>query len=100
MVAMTTSFCLCFIFSAYNVHVYMRPDGLAGTIVADMEYPARVAYVLLSQLLAQCADQVGCYTGVNVLWLLPCKCTTLKMMVSCLDGKLHVLLLFSVFMAR
>ena len=38
---------------AYNVHVYMRPDGLAGTVTADMAYPTRVAYVLLSQLLEQ-----------------------------------------------
>ncbi len=45
----------------------MRPDGLAGTVVADMEYPTRVAYVLLSQLLAQCADQVGCCcSDINV----------------------------------
>lgn len=33
----------------YNVHVYMRQDGLAGTVTADLEYPPRVAFVLLTQ---------------------------------------------------
>jgi len=35
----------------YNVHVYVRADGLAGAITADMEYPPRVAFVLLTELL-------------------------------------------------
>jgi len=34
----------------YNVHVYMRQDGLAGTVTADLEYPPRVAFVLLTQV--------------------------------------------------
>lgn len=42
----------------YNVHVYMRQDGLAGTVTADLEYPPRVAFVLLTQLLEQYAEQV------------------------------------------
>jgi len=37
----------------YNVHVYVRSDGLAGAITADMEYPPRVAFVLLTDLLEQ-----------------------------------------------
>lgn len=36
----------------YNVHVYMRQDGLAGTVTADLEYPPRVAFVLLTQVRA------------------------------------------------
>lgn len=27
----------------------MRQDGLAGTVTADLEYPPRVAFVLLTQ---------------------------------------------------
>ncbi|CAN0242002.1 unnamed protein product, partial [Discosporangium mesarthrocarpum] len=42
----------------YNVHVYVRHDGLAGTVTADLEYPPRVAFVLLTQLMDQYADQV------------------------------------------
>jgi synaptobrevin family protein YKT6 len=36
----------------------MRPDGLAGTVTADMQYPTRVAYVLLAQLMEQFSEQV------------------------------------------
>ena len=35
----------------YYVHVYMRPDGLCGTVTCDSEYPPRVAFALLSKLL-------------------------------------------------
>lgn len=35
---------------SYNIHVYMRQDGLAGTVTADLEYPPRVAFVLLTQV--------------------------------------------------
>lgn len=28
----------------------MRQDGLAGTVTADLEYPPRVAFVLLTQV--------------------------------------------------
>lgn len=35
----------------YFVHVYMRTDGLCGCITSDAEYPARVAYSLLTKLL-------------------------------------------------
>jgi synaptobrevin family protein YKT6 len=35
----------------YVVHCYIRSDGLGGTVVTDSEYPARVAFVLLTQLL-------------------------------------------------
>lgn len=35
----------------YVVHCYVRSDGLGGTVTTDQEYPARVAFVLLGQLL-------------------------------------------------
>ena len=35
----------------YQVHVHVRADGLAGVITADLEYPARVAFGLLAQLM-------------------------------------------------
>jgi synaptobrevin homolog YKT6 len=35
----------------YVVHCYVRSDGLGGTVTTDMEYPSRVAFVLLGQLL-------------------------------------------------
>jgi len=37
----------------YVVHCYVRSDGLAGTVTTDQEYPARVAFVLLGQLLEE-----------------------------------------------
>jgi len=42
----------------YNVHCYLRADGLAGTLIADMEYPPRVAFVLLTSLLERYATEV------------------------------------------
>jgi synaptobrevin homolog YKT6 len=35
----------------YVVHCYVRSDGLGGCVTTDMEYPSRVAFVLLGQLL-------------------------------------------------
>jgi len=35
----------------YYVHVYMRSDGLCGCVTCDAEYPARVAFSLLSKVL-------------------------------------------------
>jgi synaptobrevin family protein YKT6 len=37
----------------YSVHTYLRADGLGGVVVADMEYPERVAFTILGQLLDQ-----------------------------------------------
>eukprot|EP00953_Heterococcus_sp_UTEX-ZZ885_P006033 3723-Heterococcus_DN1.PRE.2 len=42
----------------YNVHVYVRHDGLAGTVTADMDYPPRVAFVLLMNMMEQYGEQV------------------------------------------
>uniref|UniRef100_A0A7S3PDT7 V-SNARE coiled-coil homology domain-containing protein n=2 Tax=Amphora coffeiformis TaxID=265554 RepID=A0A7S3PDT7_9STRA len=43
----------------YVVHCYVRSDGLAGTVTTDMEYPARVAFVMLGQLLDEYTQQHG-----------------------------------------
>lgn len=43
----------------YVVHCYVRSDGLGGTVITDDEYPARVAFVLLTQLLDDFTSAVG-----------------------------------------
>jgi len=43
----------------YVVHCYIRSDGLGGTVTTDLEYPARVAFVLLTQLLDDFTAAVG-----------------------------------------
>merc|ERR1712125_74378 len=43
----------------YIVHCYVRSDGLAGTVTTDAEYPARVAFVLLGQLLEEFTAENG-----------------------------------------
>ena len=35
----------------YYVHVYTRNDGLTGCLTCDSEYPARVAFSLITKLL-------------------------------------------------
>lgn len=42
----------------YNVHCYLRTDGLGGTVIADLEYPPRVAFVLLSTLIDRFAVDI------------------------------------------
>lgn len=42
----------------YNVHCHLRTDGLGGTVIADLEYPPRVAFVLLSTLLERFAVDI------------------------------------------
>jgi synaptobrevin family protein YKT6 len=44
---------------SYVVHCYVRSDGLAGTVTTDLEYPARVAFVLLTQLLEEFTSTMG-----------------------------------------
>lgn len=36
---------------SYVVHCYVRSDGLAGSVTTDLEYPSRVAFVLLTQVM-------------------------------------------------
>lgn len=43
----------------YVVHCYVRSDGLGGTVTTDLEYPARVAFVLLGQMLDEFTATVG-----------------------------------------
>nr|CAG4649710.1 EOG090X0E6P [Scapholeberis mucronata]SVE93898.1 EOG090X0E6P [Scapholeberis mucronata] len=35
----------------YMCHIYVRADGLGGVVIADTEYPQRVAHTLLTKLL-------------------------------------------------
>jgi synaptobrevin family protein YKT6 len=42
---------LFIICAEYYVHVYMRADGLCGSVTCDAEYPPRVAFSLLTRLL-------------------------------------------------
>eukprot|EP00545_Synedropsis_sp_CCMP1620_P010350 CAMPEP_0119030082 /NCGR_PEP_ID=MMETSP1176-20130426/40846_1 /TAXON_ID=265551 /ORGANISM="Synedropsis recta cf, Strain CCMP1620" /LENGTH=178 /DNA_ID=CAMNT_0006986447 /DNA_START=649 /DNA_END=1185 /DNA_ORIENTATION=+ len=43
----------------YVVHCYVRSDGLGGTVTTDTDYPARVAFVLLGQLLEEFSAENG-----------------------------------------
>jgi synaptobrevin homolog YKT6 len=43
----------------YVVHCYVRGDGLGGTVTTDEEYPARVAFVLLGQILEEFCTTMG-----------------------------------------
>jgi len=42
-----------------NVHTYLRSDGLGAVVVADTEYPERVAFTIMTQLLDQFHAQYG-----------------------------------------
>jgi synaptobrevin homolog YKT6 len=43
----------------YVVHCYVRSDGLGGAVTTDLEYPARVAFVLLGQVLEDFTATLG-----------------------------------------
>jgi synaptobrevin family protein YKT6 len=43
----------------YVVHCYVRSDGLAGSVTTDLEYPSRVAFVLLTQVLDEYSTAMG-----------------------------------------
>lgn len=44
----------------YVVHCYVRSDGrLGGTVTTDQEYPSRVAFVLLGQMLDDFVQETG-----------------------------------------
>jgi synaptobrevin family protein YKT6 len=43
----------------YVVHCYVRSDGLGGSVITDADYPARVAFVLLGQILEEFSASVG-----------------------------------------
>nr|KAF6267927.1 YKT6 v-SNARE-like protein [Pipistrellus kuhlii] len=42
----------------YLCHVYVRNDSLAGVVIADSEYPSRVAFTLLEKVLDDFSKQV------------------------------------------
>ncbi|KAG8510539.1 Synaptobrevin-YKT6, partial [Galemys pyrenaicus] len=42
----------------YLCHVYVRNDSLAGVVIADSEYPSRVAFTLLEKVLDEFAMKV------------------------------------------
>jgi len=44
---------------SHVVHCYVRSDGLAGTVATDAEYPARVAFVMLTQVLEEFTGAAG-----------------------------------------
>lgn len=49
----------------YVVHVQMRQNGLAGCVITDQEYPARVAFSLISDMLAKFWEaQSGSWTTI------------------------------------
>ena len=43
----------------FAAHVYVRSDGLAGIVMADKEYPARVAFALITKTLIAYEERVG-----------------------------------------
>ena len=43
----------------FVAHVFVRSDGLAGVVMADREYPPRVAYSLLSKEIAAFEERLG-----------------------------------------
>ncbi|XP_060045992.1 synaptobrevin homolog YKT6-like [Erinaceus europaeus] len=42
----------------YLCHVYVRNDSLAGVVIADSEYPSRVAFSLLEKVLDEFSKEV------------------------------------------
>jgi len=44
---------------SFVVHCYVRSDGLAGAVTTDEEYPSRVAFVLLTQVMDEFTTTVG-----------------------------------------
>ncbi|XP_064556102.1 synaptobrevin homolog YKT6 [Drosophila montana] len=44
---------------AYMCHVYVRADNLAGVLIADHEYPHRVAHTLITKILDDFAAKVS-----------------------------------------
>ncbi|XP_065365032.1 synaptobrevin homolog YKT6 [Calliphora vicina] len=43
---------------AYMCHVYVRTDNLAGVLIADHEYPQRVAHTLITKILDEFSAKV------------------------------------------
>lgn len=52
----------------YLCHVYVRSDSLAGVVIADSEYPSRVAFTLLEKVSVVGLDWVS---GGREAWWVP-----------------------------
>ncbi|XP_014085585.2 synaptobrevin homolog YKT6 [Bactrocera oleae] len=44
---------------AYMCHVYVRADNLAGVLIADHEYPQRVAHTLITKILDEFSAKIS-----------------------------------------
>ena len=45
--------------TTFVAHTYVRSDGLAAVVIADKEYPVRVAFTLLTKEMAAYEERVG-----------------------------------------
>lgn len=48
-------------------HVYVRRDGISGIVVADQEYPPRVAFALLNKLIDEYDKEQRCVMASTLL---------------------------------
>jgi synaptobrevin family protein YKT6 len=48
-------------------HAYTRFDGLSGVLIADKEYPVRVAYSLLNKMLEEFSSRMPSSTWIGPL---------------------------------
>nr|XP_045004341.1 synaptobrevin homolog YKT6-like [Jaculus jaculus] len=64
----------------YLCHVYVPNDSLAGVVIADSEYPSRVAFTLLEKVLEEFSKQVD-----RIDWPVGCPAT---IQYTALDGYL------------
>lgn len=49
----------------YQVHAFVRADGLAATVTADTEYPTRVAFALLTQVINDFAEKIENWAKID-----------------------------------
>ncbi|CAH1985671.1 unnamed protein product [Acanthoscelides obtectus] len=50
----------------YLCHVYVRADNLAGVVITDHEYPARVSHTLVTKILDEFAQQIPASSWSNL----------------------------------
>jgi len=50
----------------FVVHVHVRTDGLCGTVVADKEYPARVAFSYLSKQMTDFERDIANWKNITI----------------------------------
>jgi len=50
----------------FVVHVHVRVDGLCGTVVADKEYPTRVAFSFLSKQMAEFERDIANWRNITI----------------------------------